>query len=133
MSQINFNAGQSLIVSPAGGKGLVNPGTGTYVSAIQNNMFRNGVKLVVDITAISGSATLTVTIQGYDQVSGKFYTILTSAALAATATTVLTVYPSIAAAANTAANDVLPTSWRVQAVVAVAGTVTATIGAALLV
>lgn len=133
MSLINFDAGKSLVVQPAGGAGLVTPGVGSYTSPLQKNLFRRGIKLVVDITAISGGATLTVTIRGRDQVSGKAYTILASAALSAVGTTVLTVYPGITPTANVAASDVLPTSWDVLAVVATAGTVTATIGAALMV
>lgn len=101
--------------------------------ADQTNMTQRGLKLVVDITAITGTApTLTVTIQGKDSVSGKYYTLLASAALTAVGTTVLTVYPGISATANIRADDVLPRSWRV--ITAIAGTtpaVTATIAASL--
>lgn len=103
--------------------------------ADQVNYNARGVKVVIDITAITGTGpTLTVTLQGKDPVSGKYYTILASAALAAVATTVLTVYPGIAASTNVAANDVLPRDWRI--VTAIGGTtpaVTATVGASLIV
>jgi hypothetical protein len=97
-----------------------------------NTLFR-GLKLVIDITAISGtSPTLTVTVQGKDPVSGKYYTILASAALAAVATTVLTVYPGAPATANVSANDVLPSTWRVISSIGGTGpSVTATIAALL--
>jgi hypothetical protein len=104
----------------------------TYVSSDQRNWLRRGIKLVIDITANGGTGTLTVTIQGKDPGSGKYYTILASTALAAVATTTLTVYPGIAASANVAASDVLPSTWRVQAVVGT-NNVTATIGATVLV
>lgn len=108
-------------------------GVGTLQSAVQHNATGKGIKLVVDITAITGTTpTLTVTLQGHDPSSGKDYTILASAALNAVGTTVLTVYPGLTAAANTVADDVLPIQWRAQAVVG--GTtpaVTATIGASL--
>lgn len=134
MSLINFDAGKSLIVAPAGGAGIVAQAAGTLTSNPQSNLFRRGIKLVIDLTAIAGGApTLTVTIRGRDKVSGKTYTILASAALGAVATTVLTVYPGIAPTANVAANDILPTTWDVQAVIAGAGTITATIGAALMI
>ena len=56
--------------------------------ADQTNHNGRGVKLVIDITAITGvGATLTVTVQGKDAASGKYYTILASTALAAAATT----------------------------------------------
>lgn len=97
------------------------------------NLNARGLKLVIDITAITGTTpTLTVTIQGKDPVSGKYFTILASAALNAAATTVLTVYPGLTAAANVTANDVLPRDWRV--IYAIGGTtpaVTATIAASL--
>lgn len=103
--------------------------------ADQLNLNARGLKLVIDITTITGTTpTLTVTIQGKDPVSGKYFTILASAALNATGTTVLTVYPGLTASANVTANDVLPRDWRV--ITAIAGTtpaVTATIGASLIV
>ena len=103
--------------------------------ADQTNYNARGVKLVVDITAISGAgATLTVTVQGRDAASGKYYTILASAALAAVATTTLEIYPSIIAAANVTAGVTLPRVWRVIATIA--GTtpaVTATVGASVIV
>lgn len=102
-------------------------------SADQANSSARGVKVVVDITAITGTPTLTVTLQGKDPISGKYYTLLASAALSAVGTTVLTVYPGLTAAANLTANDVLPATWRV--ITAIGGTtpaVTATIAATLL-
>ena len=98
-----------------------------------NRRFR-GLHLTIDVTAITGTApTLTVTIQGKDPISGKYYTILASAALNATGTTVLRVYPGLAAAANLAVSDVLPKTWRV--ISAIGGTtpaVTANISATLM-
>jgi hypothetical protein len=103
-------------------------------SADQVNLNGRGVKVVIDITALAGTTpTLTVTIQGKDPVSGKYFTILASAALAAVATTVLTVYPGLVAAANVAANDVLPRDWRISYAIggsagqAVTATITASI------
>lgn len=100
----------------------------------QVNNEGKGLHLVIDVTVISGTTpTLTVTIEGKDPVSGKYYTILASAALSAVATTVLKVYPALTAAANLVANDVLPRNWRVKT--AIAGTtpaVTATIAASVI-
>jgi hypothetical protein len=113
---------------------LTAQGLGTVNGSDQSNAARRGLHLVVDITAISGtSPTLTVTVEGKDPVSGKYYTILASAALNAVATTVLKVYPGLTAAANTVANDVLPGAWRVKAVVGGTGpSVTATIAASVI-
>jgi len=74
--------------------------------------------LVINITNANGG-TLTVTIVGFDPVSGP-YTILASAGLVANAQTILRVGPALTAAANLVANDFIPISWGVQAVVATA-------------
>jgi hypothetical protein len=87
---------------------------------------------VVDITAIGGGATLTVTIEGKDPVSGKYFTLLASSALNATGTTTLTVFPGAPVSANASANATLPRTYRVKYALAVANSVTATFGTILL-
>jgi hypothetical protein len=74
-----------------------------------------GMHLVIDCTAVVSSPSVVFTIQGSDPVSGKFYTILASAAIVGTGTTVLRVYPGLTAAANLVASDVLTSRWRVIA------------------
>lgn len=75
-----------------------------------------GIIVIVDITVIPGSApSNTYTIQGKDPVSGKTWTLLASAALAAVATTILRVYPGLTASANVTASDVLPSQVTVSA------------------
>ena len=102
-------------------------GSTVQSSTLVNQAWR-GVVVVIDITALGASATLTVTVEGYDPKANKYYTILASAALAATGTTILRVYPGLTASANAVANDILPTQWRVKAVTAVQ-TVTGTVSA----
>lgn len=106
--------------------------TGTDQTQLQQPAAGVGVIVVVDITAYT-SGSITVTLQGKDPTSGKYYTILASAALAAAATTTLRVFPGATAAANTAANDVLPAVWRVNVAVADATSITYSIGATVLV
>lgn len=120
--------GKSL-VGPGGGlKTEINPTelvllpaaarTATVVTPDQTNNNGRGCHLIVDVTAASGtSPTLTVSIEGKDPASGKYYTILSSAAIAAIGTYVLRVYPGETVAANAAASDVLPRTWRVNAVI----------------
>ena len=79
----------------------------------QRNPFCRGLHLVIDITQLTATQTATFTIQGKDPLSGKYYTILASTALAAVATTVLKVYPGAPVSANVSANDILPRDWRV--------------------
>ncbi len=109
---------------------LIAQGTGTVTSADILNTNGKGIQLVIDITVIT-AGTLTVTLQGKDIASGKYYTILVSAALAGVATTRLTVYPGIPVLANVTQNDVLPRTWRISAA-AVTGPITATIGASVI-
>lgn len=94
------------------------------------NYNARGLHLVIDITTFTAGS-ITITIQGKDPVSGKYYNILTSAALAAVATTVLRVYPNATIAANLSINDVLPRVWRVTVAVADATSFTYSIGANL--
>ena len=72
-----------------------------------------GIHLIVDVTAVPGVDTITPKIQGFDATSGKYYDILVGAAISATGTTVLKVFPSIAPSANASAQDLLPRVWRV--------------------
>lgn len=81
---------------------------------IDNNTF-NGGRFIVDVTALeTGTNTVTVHIDGYDFTSGKWYTILDSAALSTTATTVYTVFPGATIDSNVVANSNLPRKFRVQ-------------------
>lgn len=102
--------------------------TATTASAEQGNTGYRGGHIIIDVTAVSGSPSLTFTVQGYDATSGKTYTILASAAITSTGTTVLKVYPGLTAAANAAANDVLPDNWRVNVTHGTSDSVTYSVG-----
>lgn len=103
-------------------------------SADLENLSGRGAHVVIDVTAISGtSPTLTVTVDGYDETSGKYYTLLQSASLSATGTTVLRIYPGVTAAANAAASDVIPRVFRVATTIGgTTPSVTATVGVNLI-
>lgn len=125
--RINSNETKGALIT------LAAAGAGTSQSPDQINQYGKGIKVVIDITVVGGAPTLTVTIQGRDRASGKYFTILASAALTAVGTTVLTVYPGLTASANVVANDVIPEDWRITAVIG--GTtpaVTATVSAQLI-
>lgn len=109
------------------GNQLAAAAAATYLSPDLTNQFGHSVKCLVSITKLGASATLTVTIQGKDTASGRYYTLLASTALNSVSDTVLTVGPGLTAATNTIVNDVLPATWNVKAVVGTAA-VTATIG-----
>lgn len=98
------------------------------------NCTGRGIIVVVDLTTMT-SASVTVTIQGKDVASGKYYTLLAGAAKTSTGTTEMLVYPSAAATTNVSANSPVPLIWRVSVAVADnSGTaaVTGTIGASVI-
>lgn len=98
------------------------------------NCRTRGAIFIVDLTTMT-AATVTVTIEGKDAASGKYYTLLAGSAKTATGTTQMTVYPDVTASSNVAINSPLPATWRVTVVIANnSGTaaVTGTIGASVL-
>lgn len=99
--------------------------------ALLNNACR-GVDVIIDITVAPGVDTVTFTIQGLDPVSGKWYDILASAALAAVATTVLRVFPGSTVTANLKENAALPRTWRVKTTHSAATNFTYSVGANLI-
>lgn len=105
--------------------------TTTQTQADQVNRGHSGIKFVVDTTAF-GTGSVTVTLQGLDPTSGKYYTILASAAIVATGTIVYTVYPGAVVSANVSANDQLPATWRLLATANNANTQTYSVGYVLL-
>lgn len=107
-------------------------GAGTTNSSDQTNKWGRSAKCAVDVTIAGGTPTLVVTVQGKDTASGKYYTVLASAALATVATTLLSIGPGLTASANVIVNDSLPTTWRLSALVGgVTPAVTATVGCAV--
>lgn len=87
--------------------------TATPTAAGIDAAYARGVHVVVDVTAVSATPLVVPTIDGYDTLSGKWFNLLTGSAITATGTTVLKVYPGIAAVANAAASDVIPNRIRV--------------------
>lgn len=105
--------------------------TATTESATQTNQHGQGIHVVIDVTAVTLTPSVVFTIQGFDSASGKWYDILSSAAIVAAGTTVLKVFRGATAAPNLAANDQLPAQWRVRAVHADADSITYSVGASL--
>ncbi len=78
----------------------------------------HGLVIVIDVTADPSSASIVFNVDGLDDVSDTAYTLLDSAAIAATGTTVLRIAPELTAAANTIATDIIPPRIRISAVAA---------------
>lgn len=106
--------------------------TATVATADQRNRAHKGVRVHIKTTADPASASITYTIQGKDDITGDYYTLLASAAVAATGDTFLTIYPNIAVAANVSASNVLPAFWRVNCVAGNADSMTYQVTAELL-
>lgn len=75
------------------------------------NPYHKGLIVVLDMTTV-GTGSVTLTIQGKDIASGKYYTILAGAAVTTNSTNTYRVYPGLSAVANTTANDVIPATFR---------------------
>lgn len=105
--------------------------TTTQTGADTLNRGHKGIKVVLDMTVV-GTGSVTVTIQGKDETSGKYYTILAGAAVTTNSTNVYTVYPALPATANVSANDVLPSTWRLLVTANNSNTATYSVGYVLL-
>lgn len=85
-----------------------------YTSAAQLNVNAAMAHIIVNVTAVSGTApTLVIGIDGQDVASSVWYNLLTSASITATGTYVFRVGPGFTPVANSAVNDMLPRTWRV--------------------
>ncbi len=87
--------------------------TATTQTADQRNARHRGVRVHINTTVDPAAASVVFTVQGKDNLTGDYYTLLASAAVTAVGDTYLHIYPGIAAAANTAVSAVLPPYWRV--------------------
>ena len=87
--------------------------TTTQTSAdIGTSPFR-GVEVVLDFTVEDATVSLVVTIDGKDETSNKWSTILTGAAITAVGTNRYRIYPGITAAANLDVSAPLPPKIRI--------------------
>lgn len=95
------------------------------------NYRSSGGHFIIDVTAVSATPSVVVTVQGKDENTGKYYDLLVSSAITATGTTVLKLYPGIEVVANLAASDLLPRLYRLKVVNADADSITYSITANL--
>lgn len=86
---------------------------GTIVSDDQVNETGRGVQVVLDTTTATTTSAV-LKIQGKDLVSGKYYDLLTGAAVTTATTNVYTLYPGVTVASNVAVSAPLPRVWRVS-------------------
>lgn len=97
---------------------------GISLEAISN------MDIIVDVTAITATPSVTLTIQAQDPASEKFYDLLPSiVAFTATGTTVLRIGRDMVAAAGLAARAIIPEKVRLKFVHADADSITYSVGA----
>lgn len=106
--------------------------TATVTGADQVNLGHRGVHIVINTTAYTAAASVTVKIQG-KSASGIYYDILAAAAISATGTLTLLVYPGATASANVSISDALPAVWRIVSTAADSKSVTYSVDADLLI
>lgn len=122
--RVRSNIDTAALVTAAGA-------TTTQTGADQTNYNGRGVKVVLDMTVV-GTGSVTLAIQGKDAASGKYYAILTGAAVVTNVTNVYTIYPGATAVANASVSDVLPRTWRVVVTANNANATTYTVGASVI-
>ena len=104
--------------------------TATLNSELLTNAFGKGLIVLVDVTAVTGTPSVVVKVQG--EINGVFYDLLTSVAITATGQTVLHVYPAITEVANTKVAAPVPRNWRVRVEHGNADSITYSINACVL-
>lgn len=106
--------------------------TTTQTQADQTNFNARGIHVVVDMTVV-GTGSITLTIQGKDEVSGKYYTLLAGAAITTNVTNVYKVFPGAPVTANVSANDMVPRTYRLLVTANNANAATYSVGYSLIV
>ena len=114
--------------------------TATTSSSDYTNLSENlnvrGAYITLDVTAISGSPSIVLSIQAKDYTSGKYESVLTaSAAVVGTGTHTYLVYPGAGSAAADVTQSVsfpLPPMWRITVTHANTNTITYSVNALLL-
>jgi hypothetical protein len=87
--------------------------TTTQTSSDLSTKGWRGLHVILDVTDVAASPSVTVTINGKDPASGKYYLLLSGAAVVTAVTNVYKVAPGITATANVSASDVLPATIQV--------------------
>ena len=105
--------------------------TTTQTAADQTNYTGRGLIVVLDMTTV-GTGSVTLTIQGKDAASVKYYTLLSGAAVTTNSTNVYYVYPGAPVTANVSASYPLPHTWTVKVTANNANSTSYTVGASVI-
>jgi len=105
--------------------------TASVDSADFVNHNATGAHFIINVSALSDTPSIVVTVQGLDDASDTYYDVLISTAITTTGTTVLKVHPGISPIVNGSANDMLPRTYRVSVTHADTDSITYSVGANL--
>lgn len=86
--------------------------TTTQTSADLSNLSGNKLVVVLDMTTV-GTGSVTVTINGKDPASGKYYLLLSGAAITTNSTNRYVVGAAAATTANVSVNDLVPSTFQI--------------------
>ena len=99
----------------------------TATSTVHQNISSAAGFFIIDVSAATATPSVVFTVNGVDPVSNSTFTIIESAAITGTGTTVLRVFPGATAAANTIVNDLLPEGISITATHADTDSITYTV------
>lgn len=96
--------------------------SGVYVSPAYANGAASGLRLFIDVTDRHTNGTLTIKVQSQDPASLNWadLPLATTAAIAATGTTIITIHPGVAETTNVDICTPLGGMWRLHVTVATA-------------
>lgn len=103
--------------------------TSNQNGADQTNLYYRGTVCFVNISSITGS--VIISIRNKDSVSGGIVSLLSSASISTTGTTIMYVYPGMTATANSKQDALLARTWNLNANVTT-GPVTGTVACDLI-
>ncbi len=92
--------------------------TATFTSTHQfdRDHPRLGAHFIISTTVPGAAPSVVFNIEAFDTNLNVWYTLLASAAVTATGTSVLKIYPGLTPIANAVASDFLPSTWRIRVV-----------------
>lgn len=106
--------------------------TATPTSVPLSTYRAKAITIVIDCTAITATPSVVFTVSGKDTASGKKFTLLASAAITATGTTVLNIGAGLPATANVSANAPIPDVIDIAPVHGDADSITYSVGVHIL-
>lgn len=105
--------------------------TTTTSGSVTTSAYAKGVSLFLNVSAVSGSASITLSVEAQNPVTGGFVTLATANAVATVSHSLFQIYPGIAETAGVTFNKILPTQWRVTVTHATADSITYSVVAIL--